>query len=399
MSIMKHVIIIGAGISGLAAGWVQKRAGNHVTILEKSNRVGGWIHSINENGFFFEQGPRGFRPVDHGKATLTLVKELGLEKNLIQADPRMRKKYIVINKKLCAVTPPLLLKNGLLKAILKDLITATSDKDDETILEFCSRRFSKKLAHLLADPITKGLFGGDINALSMRSCFPKIWEAEKSGSVILNMRKFYEKTTLLTFREGMQILPNRLFETLHSHILLNTPVVRIEKNRVILADKILEADKIIVAIPAHELAKITNIKDTFSYTSLTVVCLGWSKALLPKRGYGFLVPSREEEPFLGMTWDSNLFKEHNKNEETRICVMIRGDGEIETAIMAAKKYLGIVEKPDIILIKKAEKAFPQYLLGHHKRLDNLKKEFSWPLIGSSYTGSSVNDCIYAAYQL
>ena len=41
----KKVIIVGAGISGLTAGYLLKKAGHKVVILEASNRAGGRIQT------------------------------------------------------------------------------------------------------------------------------------------------------------------------------------------------------------------------------------------------------------------------------------------------------------------------------------------------------------------
>ena len=41
----KKVIIVGAGISGLTAGYLLKKAGHNVVILEASNRAGGRIQT------------------------------------------------------------------------------------------------------------------------------------------------------------------------------------------------------------------------------------------------------------------------------------------------------------------------------------------------------------------
>ena len=50
-------IIIGAGISGLTAGYMLQQKGLDVTILEKSLRPGGPIQSIENSGYLVEKGP------------------------------------------------------------------------------------------------------------------------------------------------------------------------------------------------------------------------------------------------------------------------------------------------------------------------------------------------------
>ncbi|MCC5831539.1 MAG: protoporphyrinogen oxidase [Chlamydiales bacterium] len=393
---MKRVIIIGAGISGLAAGWFHKQKGHRVTIVEKSGRAGGWIRSIRENGFLFEKGPRGFRPAGKGKRTLALVKELGLESELVAADKAARKRYVVLNGGLRPFSFPLLLRQGIIGAYLRDRWAPATEEEDETISDFCTRRFNPKITRNLVDPLVKGIFGGDIEKLSMRSCFPLVWEAEKKGPVVKNLSKEKEKppASLYSFREGMETLTRRLAERLEEALLLNTPVLGVEKGRIILTDRTLEADQIIAAAPAYALAK----EHPFTYASLTTVNMGWKGNLLPKQGYGFLIPSMEKERVLGMTWDSAIFPQQNCGDQTRICVMIEGEGDFESAEQAVKKYLGISRSPDAVDVGKAIDAIPQYLLGHHRRLDLFQKRFDAELVGNSYSGVGVNDCIEAAWK-
>ncbi len=388
---MKKIVIIGAGISGLAAGWYHKQQGHTVTILEKSSRAGGWIRSSCDQGFLFEQGPRGFRPSGKGKRTLALVKELGLESELVAADKNARKRFIVLKKRLHPFSLGFLLRQGMASALLRDLLTSASNREDETIADFCTRRFNAKIAQRIVDPLVKGIFGGDAEQLSMRSCFPTVWEAEKKGSVIRNLKKSKDKppASLYSFRNGMERLTERLAEVLKDEIHLNTPIERLDN---------IKADQIIAAIPAHALAEIAGIRDPFTYASLTTVSLGWNGAFLPKKGFGFLVPSLEQENFLGMTWDSAIFPEQNRGEQTRVCVMIEGEGTLDIALKAVKKYLGIEKPPDAHLVGKAMRAIPQYLLGHHKRLAFFQKQLPIRLIGNSYTGVGVNDCIEAAWK-
>ncbi len=58
----KHILILGAGISGLSAAWYLSKVAPEyqVTILEKQHRAGGWIESSEGQGVLFEKGPRIF---------------------------------------------------------------------------------------------------------------------------------------------------------------------------------------------------------------------------------------------------------------------------------------------------------------------------------------------------
>ncbi len=59
----KHIIILGAGISGLSAAWYLNRSDHpvDVTVIEKTNRAGGWLHTEHSQEFHFEKGPRTFK--------------------------------------------------------------------------------------------------------------------------------------------------------------------------------------------------------------------------------------------------------------------------------------------------------------------------------------------------
>ena len=46
------VIVIGAGLSGLAAGYELAKAGHNVTILEMQHRVGGRVKTIGDSHFY-----------------------------------------------------------------------------------------------------------------------------------------------------------------------------------------------------------------------------------------------------------------------------------------------------------------------------------------------------------
>ena len=49
---------------------------------------------------------------------------------------------------------------------------------DETIHAFAARRIGREAADVLIDSMVSGVFGGNARELSLRACFPKMWEME-----------------------------------------------------------------------------------------------------------------------------------------------------------------------------------------------------------------------------
>jgi phytoene desaturase len=54
---MKQVMVVGAGVAGLAAAVRLQHAGYQVTLIEKESSVGGKMNQIRERGFSFDVGP------------------------------------------------------------------------------------------------------------------------------------------------------------------------------------------------------------------------------------------------------------------------------------------------------------------------------------------------------
>nr|MBP9481476.1 FAD-dependent oxidoreductase [Parabacteroides sp.] len=52
-----QVVIIGAGLTGLTTAFYLTRRGISVQIVESADRVGGQIHTFQEDGFTYESGP------------------------------------------------------------------------------------------------------------------------------------------------------------------------------------------------------------------------------------------------------------------------------------------------------------------------------------------------------
>lgn len=75
----KTFLVLGGGVSGLAAAWnlARKGDGARVVLLEANQRVGGWVRSVKtRQGGIFELGPRSMRTAGRqGKTALAMVRE------------------------------------------------------------------------------------------------------------------------------------------------------------------------------------------------------------------------------------------------------------------------------------------------------------------------------------
>lgn len=429
---MPDYIILGGGISGLSLAWqLQKDPQARITLVEKSPRLGGWIETLHCAGFIFDRGPRSCRTRGTGLATLQLIEELGLEGEVIPASPAARQRYLYLDKRLQAMPnslPSLLfspLTNGLFKAMWQDFKTYGGPGWDESVAEFATRRLGRSFAERFFDPLVTGIFAGDMHKLSLRACFPFLaeWEAQHGGIVRSLFKKKKQpaskspfvqqmlKTSLFSFKNGMETLTQRLAERLNVAFLLGESVDALHEGGVILASgRRLEADHIFSTLPAQSLQKLLPFSETLAqidFVSTAVVTLGYRQPVLKREGFGYLIPSTEQEKVLGVVFDSSVFPQQGSG--TRLTVML-GDRRLPNFDSCSKeqflsiaqetlsRHLGIEKAPDFAEVKIARQAIPQYLVGHLERLRAIEQQVakSFPqltLLGSSFYGVSVNDCI------
>src|SRR5216683_1586447 len=98
---MTRVLIVGAGISGLALAFrlSQLLPSAEITVLEQRDRPGGTKWTERREGFQIEAGPNGF--LDNKPSTLALCRDLGLGDRLVPAsEAAERNRYLFLDGKL-----------------------------------------------------------------------------------------------------------------------------------------------------------------------------------------------------------------------------------------------------------------------------------------------------------
>jgi oxygen-dependent protoporphyrinogen oxidase len=445
-----HIVVLGAGISGLATAWFLKQSFGsqiHISVIEKSERAGGWIQTIQKEGFLFEQGPRSCRTKGIGRETLALIETLDLQDQVIFPHPDARHRYIYDQKGLQRLPrhigeiPFNPLTQGWLQALWRDWRTSKrQENDDESIQAFFTRRLGQAWVDRFIDPFVLGIYAGDCSRLSLKSCFPLFnqWE-QVHGSLLRgawNHRPtsstapqslFVQHTrrfSMFSFKQGMETLPNTLAHHLKDSLFLNQTARSLEfdANHIVIHlenGQQMKADKVISTLPAYALASLINrnplsvkLKE-LSYATVLVINVGFEASVLPFKGFGYLVPSKIGLPILGCVWDSCIFPQQNGGKnQTRLGVMmggvqhpeIEGMSEhevLEYVVRVLHQHLGIRSNPQTIQINKAQRAIPQYEIGYSIWKQDLQKVMSalsphLILSGSAWEGVSINDCIVQA---
>ena len=98
----KKIVILGAGISGLATAFWLNKKGFDVTILEAQSQVGGAMQTNCEDGFLIDFGPNS--GLETTPLIRQIVEEVGLLDEMIYANEASSKRYIRRNEKLHALT-------------------------------------------------------------------------------------------------------------------------------------------------------------------------------------------------------------------------------------------------------------------------------------------------------
>ncbi|HEY2811422.1 MAG TPA: protoporphyrinogen oxidase [Rhabdochlamydiaceae bacterium] len=438
----KHIIVLGSGISGLSAAWnlSQSQHPVDITVVEKSNRAGGLLHTEYMSDFHFEKGPRAFK-VNKCPALLELVCALGMANELLWTPLKRHPRYLWHNGELHRFpSHPLSfcfspLTRGFISALFSEW-RKPSKEGDETVWEFVMRRFNHDVARLFFDPLVVGIFGGDIREISVRACFPKLksWE-EKYGCVTKGF--FYDwnatrkapkfacsvpglpNEAIFSFKKGIEQLPHALMAKIPADFHFQQDVQRIamKENKVEVAtqDRIFYADALFCALPIKETSQlfehlVPEIAREFLKVpseGIAVLNMGYDGLVLPFSGYGYLVPTHAQEEILGAVFDSSIFPQHNHRPlETRLTIKMEERGRddawyVDAALRALRRHLGISQMPTALSFKRAQRAIPQYGVSHLDKMANLRAEFSKRLprcflAGNYLSGVTVDQCIARA---
>lgn len=440
----QHVVIVGGGIAGLSAAYDLARAGIPHTLFEKMPRLGGVIETRIEDGCVLECGPDSF--ISSKPEALALVKELGLEGEIIGSNDHQRTTHILKHGELVPLPEGVMMivptkvmpmvKSNLLSWRTKigmgfELLRRPKKYPDRSVAEFVVDHFGQETLDYLAEPLLSGVYGGDPRELSVASVLPRFVDMEtNTGSL---------GRAVMTAKRPPSSPGSSLFKTLASGLgtmiealatyanVKHTAVDAIERKgdgfRVRAGGDWIDATNVIVATPAPqavpllegvdpELAKMLR---TIPYSSSALVSMLFDEAKFDgqRAGFGFLVPKCERDRMAACTFVGTKFPHRAPDDRILLRCFFGGAGDeailkesdesiVTIAREELRRILGLTAAPLFSSVSRWPKSMAQYTVGHGARMKEIKARAAaipgLELAGNAYDGIGIPDCVRTGRQ-
>ena len=449
---IRRVAVIGGGISGLAAAYTLARAREsgapvEEMLIEAGDRLGGVIHTETVEGFVIEAGPDSF--LAEKPQAAAMARELGLGDDLMGSNDSARRTYILHRGRLLPLPDGLmflvptriwpmvttrLLPLSTKLAAARELFIPPSDGggEDESVASFVRRHFGQAMVENIADPLLAGVYGGDSEALSVRSVLPRFYEMERRhGSLTratlkaMRQRRNADQgagnaqvatvpdappppklSLFMTLKGGLQQMTERL-------------AAQVEKSRVFtrrraeavefapggpggVADSCsrrfqivcqggvtFDADAVILAMPAYINGRLVasldqrlgELLEGIPYSSSMTVSLGFdeaAKATLPP-GFGFLVPRKGQRRMLACTFVHAKFDHRAPAGKAMLRCFLGGSRDPDVLALTDEEVLSVVRRelreilnfnavPLFCRVSRWPSSMAQYPVGHAGRI-------------------------------
>jgi oxygen-dependent protoporphyrinogen oxidase len=436
---MQHVVIVGGGISGLSAAYDLARGGIPHTLFEKLPRLGGVIETRSQDGCLLECGPDSF--ITAKPEMLALIKELGLEGEVIGSNDFQRTTHILKHGKLVPLPEGVMMivptkvmpmvKSNLLGWGTKlrmgfELLRRPKRFPDRSVAEFVKDHFGQETLDYLAEPLLSGVYGGDPRDLSVNSVLPRFVDMEATkgslGRAVMSAKRPPSAPGSSLFKTLASGL-GTMIEALATYANVrheNVDAIQRRANgfAVRAGGEWMEASNVIIATPAPSAIPLIQDIDpalgkllgAIPYSSSALVSLVFDEAKFDgqRAGFGFLVPKCERDRLAACTFVGTKFPHRAPDDRILLRCFFGGTGDeailsesdeslITIAREELRRILGLTAEPLFTKVSRWPKSMAQYTVGHSVRIADIKKRAAaipgLHLAGNAYDGIGLPDCV------
>ncbi|MFJ7150773.1 protoporphyrinogen oxidase [Streptomyces sp. NPDC100445] len=455
-----HVVVVGAGVAGLAAAHRLLERGARVTVLEAGDRVGGKLLPGEIAGVRVDLGAESM--LARRPEAVALAREAGLGDRLRPpatataaiwtrgALRPMPKGHVMGVPGTAAALAGLLSDEGLARIDRDAGLPRTETGDDVAVGEYVAARLGREVVDRLVEPLLGGVYAGDAYRISMRSAVPQLFRAARThASLTEAVRDIQAKAAaagqtgpvFLGIEGGVGSLPLAVADSVRARggeILTGTPVRELRRRgparpdaadgehgawHVLAGDRVLRADAVVLAVPARPAADLLRAESpgaaaelaAVEYASMALVTLAYRRAgLRLPEGSGFLVPPVDGRTVKAATFASQkwgwvaaqdpdvvvLRASVGRYGET--AVLGRDDaGLVEVARHDLREATGLDAEPLETRVTRWTDGLPQYPVGHHARVARVRAHVAavpgLAVCGAQYDGVGIPACVASAY--
>ncbi|MEU1078407.1 MULTISPECIES: protoporphyrinogen oxidase [unclassified Streptomyces] len=444
-----HIVVVGGGISGLAAAHRLLESGARVTVLEATERLGGKLLAGEIAGARVDLGAESM--LARRPEGVALAREVGLGDRLrppaataaiwtrgaLRPMPRGHLMGVPADP---ASLTGILSAEGLARVAQDRELPPAEVGEDIGVGEFVARRVGREVVDRLVEPLLGGVYAGDAYRISMRAAVPQLYAlAREGGSLLDGVARVQAKAAagprddspvFMGLDGGMGTLPLAVADAVRAKgglIRTGTPVralTRTADGWLVRTDSpeapAIEADGVVLASPARSASALLAAESPSAaaelagveYASMALVTLAFRRADLEhlERGSGFLVPSVEGRAIKASTFSSykwqwvtdrapDLFvlrtsigrygeEEHLERDDADLVAMSLKDlGEA----------VGLAARPVATEVTRWTGGLPQYPVGHLARVarvrDAVAKLPGLRVCGAAYDGVGIPACV------
>lgn len=447
-----HVVVIGGGISGLAAADRLLSAGARVTLLEATDLLGGKLRSGEIEGAPVDLGAESM--LARRPEAVDLARSVGLAERLQPPATTsasvwsrgelhaMPKGHVMGVPGDASALAGLLSVEGVARIGREGDLRPAPVGDDVSVGEYVAERLGHEVVDRLVEPLLGGVYAGDAYRISMRAAVPQLYEALRAHDSLLDAvraiqaRAAEHPRTDAVFTGidgGVGTLPGAVADAVRARggdIRTEEPVLALTRTAagwaVRTERETVAADGVIMANPAwsasallaHESPGASAGLARIEYASMALVTMAFPRAALTALpglpdGSGFLVPPVDGRTIKAATFSTRKWSwvAESAPELFVLRTSIGRYGEedqlqhedaelVGASLRDLGAAVGLAARPVATEVTRWIGGLPQYPVGHPARVARIREAVAklpgLRVCGAPYDGVGIPACIASA---
>jgi protoporphyrinogen/coproporphyrinogen III oxidase len=450
----RHVVVVGGGITGLAAAWFLTRDGGpgvRVTVLEGTPQIGGKLRVSEVAGVAVDEGAESLllrRPEGVALATAAgLGDELDDAATTTAAIWTRGEMRPIPAGTVMGVPADLrsLARSGILTAgelariPVDSWLPASRIGDDVAVGRHVTRRMGRAVVERLVEPLLGGVYAGRADLLSLDATLPQLAPYARSNRSLLTATRKARAAIPPTAaggvfgapRGGVGRLPAAVARLSGATLRTRATVRELARTPTGWALTVgptrdserIEADAVILAVPPAAAARLLRKHvgpaaaelSVVRSASMAVLALAFPTTAFPSppSGSGFLVPPADGRVIKAATFSSNKWAWYAAAAPALVVVRLsvgrldeeadlqRDDAElVEVALADLTDALGVTDPPVDARVTRWGGGLPQYGVGHVARVARVRAAVAahpgLAVSGAAYDGIGIPACVASA---